>query len=115
MCSPCCHRTWNLGFGSGVRRLGCQALLDRARPDFLKLDVSLVRDIHENLIKQELIASLIRVAARVGASVIGEGVETHLEAQTLIDAGAQFGQGHLFAKPARPETIVVAARPGQEH
>ena len=47
--------------------------------------------------------------------MIAEGVETQLEAQTLIDAGAQFGQGYLFAEPAPPGTIVVSPQPGQEH
>jgi len=115
----CLSRLKSRGFAIALDDIGTgyasQTVIEQTRPDFLKLDTSLVRGIEENLMKQELIASLIRVAARVGASVIGEGVETHLEAQTLIDAGAQFGQGHLFAKPARPETIVVAARPGQEH
>ena len=60
-------------------------------------------------------SSLVRISARIGASVIAEGVETQLEAQTLIDAGAQFGQGYLFAAPALPGTIVVSPRPGQEH
>ncbi len=89
--------------------------MEQVRPDYLKLDISLVRGIEENLIKQELMSSLIRIAARIGASVIAEGVETQLEAQTLIDAGAQFGQGYLFAEPAPSGTIVVAPRPGQEH
>ena len=89
--------------------------MEQVRPDYLKLDISLVRGIEESLIKQELMSSLIRISARIGASVIAEGVETQLEAQTLIDAGAQFGQGYLFAEPAPPGTIVVSPQPGQEH
>jgi EAL domain-containing protein (putative c-di-GMP-specific phosphodiesterase class I) len=115
----CLARLKQRGFGIALDDIGTgylsQPVMDQVRPDYLKLDVSLVRGIEENLIKQELIASLIRISARIGASVIGEGVETHLEAQTLIDAGAQFGQGHLFAEPAPPGTIVISPRPGQEH
>ncbi len=92
-----------------------QPVLEQVRPDFLKLDTSLVRGIEANLIKQELIASLIRLSGHIGSSVIAEGVETDGEAQTLIGAGAQFGQGHLFAPPASPGTIVVSPRGGTEH
>lgn len=103
-------------FGDGLARLkesgfgvalddvgtgyGSQAVLDRVRPDFLKLDVSLVHNIDEHLIKQELLHSLIRIAARIGASVVAEGVETEEEAATLAAAGARYGQGFLFAEPA---------------
>ena len=107
------------GFGIALDDIGTgyasQPVIDEVRPDYLKLDVSLVRGIEENLIKQELISSLIRISARIGSSVIAEGVETPLEAKTLIDAGAQFGQGYLFAAPAPAGAIVIAPRRGQEH
>lgn len=107
------------GFGIALDDVGTgyasQAVLERLRPEFLKFDGSLVRDIDSNLIKQELIQSLIRIAARVGASVVAEGVETALEAQALIDAGAQFGQGYLFGAPTSPDAIVVPPRTEREH
>ena len=115
----CLTRLKSRGFGIALDDIGTgyasQPVMEQVRPDYLKLDVSLVRGIEENLIKQELLASLIRISARIGASVIAEGVETQLEAQTLIDSGAQFGQGYLFAEPAAAGTIVVSPRPGQEH
>ncbi len=76
-----------------------QAILEQLRPDYLKLDVSLVRKIDQNLIKQELLQSLVRIANRMGASVIAEGVETEEEARALAEAGAHYGQGYLFAEP----------------
>jgi EAL domain-containing protein (putative c-di-GMP-specific phosphodiesterase class I) len=117
--ADCLGRLKSRGFSIALDDIGTgyasQPVMERVRPDYLKLDTSLVRGIEGNLIKQELMSSLIRISARIGASVIAEGVETQLEAQTLIDAGAQFGQGYLFAEPAAPGTIVVAPRPGQEH
>jgi EAL domain-containing protein (putative c-di-GMP-specific phosphodiesterase class I) len=92
------------GFGVAVDDIGTgyasQSILEQLRPDYLKLDVSLVRKIDQNLIKQELLGSLVRIANRIGASVIAEGVETELEARALAEAGAQFGQGYLYARPA---------------
>jgi len=117
--ADCLGRLKSRGFGIALDDIGTgyasQPVMEQVRPDYLKLDISLVRGIEENLIKQELMSSLVRISARIGASVIAEGVETQLEAQTLIDAGAQFGQGYLFAAPALPGTIVVSPRPGQEH
>jgi len=78
---------------------GSQEILEELRPDYLKLDGSLVRKINQNLIKQELLHSLVRIANRIGASVIAEGVETEEEALVLADAGAHYGQGFLFARP----------------
>ena len=77
-------------------------LLERIRPQYMKLDVSLVRDVHENLIKQELLATIVELAGSINAEVIAEGVECCEEVDTLIDAGARFGQGYLFAEPAPP-------------
>jgi EAL domain-containing protein (putative c-di-GMP-specific phosphodiesterase class I)/GGDEF domain-containing protein len=103
-------RLKGFGLGVSVEDIGTgftsRAILEELRPDFLKLDVSLVRKIDENLIKQELLRSLVRIATRIGASVIAEGVETWDEARVLTEAGAQYGQGHLFARPtARVEEL----------
>lgn len=82
--------------GTGYATLGT---LDRVRPDYLKMDVSLVRGIDENLIKQELLASLVQIARRMGAHVVAEGIETVGETKALRAAGARYGQGYLFARP----------------
>ncbi len=83
----------------GTGRVGLAAI-ERARPDFLKLDRCLVRNLHESLMQQEVLATLARLAQRIGAALIGEGVETEAEATALAAGGARYGQGHLFAVPA---------------
>jgi EAL domain-containing protein (putative c-di-GMP-specific phosphodiesterase class I) len=90
-----------------------QAILERVKPDYLKLDLSLVRNIHENLIKQEVLLSLIRIADRIEAAVIAEGIESQAEADALCDAGAQYGQGYLFAMPAPADEVFIAGEPGE--
>jgi EAL domain-containing protein (putative c-di-GMP-specific phosphodiesterase class I) len=37
-----------------------------------------------------------------GAKVVAEGIETAEEMRAVIDTGAQYGQGYLFARPALP-------------
>lgn len=95
-----------LGFGVALDDVGTGyaslATLEQVRPDFLKVDVSLVHGVHQNLIKQELLSSLVNIGKRIGAEVIAEGVESENEASAVSDAGAKYGQGFLFAGPAAP-------------
>ena len=69
------------------------------RPDFVKVDPSLVREIDGHRIKQEAMASLVNIAGTLGADVIAEGVETEGEADALRRLGVRLAQGYLFAPP----------------
>jgi len=90
----------NLGFlvalddiGTGYSSL--QAISEIA-PDFLKIDISLTRDIHKSLIKQELMLTLTEMAARLSARVVAEGIELEEEREALQERGVELGQGFLF-------------------
>ena len=85
--------------GSGYSSLSSLAEI---RPDFVKLDMSLVRDVHKNLLKRELVATITRFARRVGIHVVAEGIETEDELSVLMETGVLLGQGYLFARPAFP-------------
>jgi EAL domain-containing protein (putative c-di-GMP-specific phosphodiesterase class I) len=65
-------------------------------PEFLKFDVSLVRDIHKSSIKRSLLESLRTLADKIKARVIAEGIEVEEERATLISLGVELGQGFLF-------------------
>jgi len=71
----------------------------KLRPDFLKLDISLIRGVHQNSAKQAVISSMVQVGRAVGATVIAEGVEERAEYETLVGLGVAWGQGYLFAHP----------------
>jgi EAL domain-containing protein (putative c-di-GMP-specific phosphodiesterase class I) len=79
--------------GAGYSTL--QTLAD-LEPDFLKFDVSLVRDIHKSRIKQSLLESLRGLAKKIEARVIAEGVESEEERHELHRLGIELGQGLLF-------------------
>ena len=68
-------------------------------PDFLKFDVSLVRDIDKSSIKRSLLESLHQLADKIKARVIAEGVERPEEREALLALGIELGQGWLFHKP----------------
>jgi EAL domain-containing protein (putative c-di-GMP-specific phosphodiesterase class I) len=66
------------------------------QPDFLKFDVSLVRDIDRSSIKRSLLDSLRQLATKIDARVIAEGVERVEEMATLLDLGIELAQGYHF-------------------
>lgn len=69
-------------------------------PDFLKLDLSLVRGIDRDLPRQALAAALAAFAYTTDALVVAEGIETATELATLERLGIQYGQGYHLARPS---------------
>lgn len=74
--------------------------ITEAQPDYIKMDITLVRDIDKSLIKQDIMKSLVQIAKRIGASVMAEGVETEKELDAIKKAGVQYAQGFFFSYPA---------------
>ena len=69
------------------------------KPHYIKLDLSLVRGIEKNILKQELIKAIQSLAVKMDSLVIAEGIETEEELNTLRQIGVTVGQGYYFAKP----------------
>ncbi|MCA9631653.1 MAG: EAL domain-containing protein [Myxococcales bacterium] len=69
-------------------------------PSVAKLDMSLVRQIHEHPVKQRLVAGMVQLCSEMGTQVVVEGVETEAERETLLACGCDLMQGFLFARPA---------------
>ena len=91
------------GFGIAIDDMGAgysslQALVE-VEPDYLKFDISLVRQIDRNLIKRSLLETLVDLSAKIGARVIAEGIELEPELKTLRDMGVPLGQGRYLAPP----------------
>ncbi|MBK9031783.1 MAG: EAL domain-containing protein [Myxococcales bacterium] len=87
--------------GGGFNRMNHLTPLDT---DFVKLDMSLVRDVDSHPVKQRLVSSVVGVCKDSGVRVIGEGVETAAEAKILAELGCDYLQGYLIARPAAPFT-----------
>jgi EAL domain-containing protein (putative c-di-GMP-specific phosphodiesterase class I) len=85
--------------GGGHARMGTFTPLDC---DYVKLDMSLVRDIDQHAMKQRLVRSVTELCREQGTKIIGEGVETEAEASVLVDLGCDYLQGYLIARPALP-------------
>lgn len=85
--------------GAGYAGLTSFAALE---PDFVKLDMSLVRDVDQNLTKQKLVRSISALCKDLGMVVVAEGIETVAERDAVVDLGCELLQGYLLAKPAPP-------------
>jgi len=85
--------------GAGHKRMNLFTPLDT---DFVKLDMSLVRDIDSHPMKQELVTSVVKLCKQQGILVIGEGVETQPECDFLIGIGCDLLQGYHIARPGPP-------------
>jgi EAL domain-containing protein (putative c-di-GMP-specific phosphodiesterase class I) len=84
-------------FGAGQSRL---MELVEVPPDYLKLDMSLVRDIDQSPKRQDLVRALVSFMCDLGIEVIAEGIERVEEADTCRDLGCSLGQGFFLGRPA---------------
>jgi EAL domain-containing protein (putative c-di-GMP-specific phosphodiesterase class I) len=82
--------------GSGYSGLESIA---RLRPAFLKIDMSLVRDVHVSVVNREMVKAIVSLGHGIGAAVVAEGIQAEAEAQTLIEIGVDYGQGFYLARP----------------
>ena len=95
----------NLGFriaiddvGAGYAGLSSLGLLE---PEVVKLDMSLIRDIHRSDPKQSVVRAMVRLCREeLGVLVACEGVEAVEEREVLKDFGCDYLQGYLFGAPA---------------
>jgi EAL domain-containing protein (putative c-di-GMP-specific phosphodiesterase class I)/DNA-binding NarL/FixJ family response regulator len=103
------------GYLHQLRAAGCRIAVDdagagyaslrhilRLRPDYIKLDMTLTRDIDTDGDRRALASSLLTFAREVSATVIAEGIETQAELDTLRSLGATLGQGYFLARPSEP-------------
>ncbi|MEO8801523.1 MAG: EAL domain-containing protein [Polyangiaceae bacterium] len=84
--------------GAGYAGLSSFVALE---PEFVKLDMSLVRDIHESPIRERLVTSMTTLCRDMGIEVIAEGVENAQESARILNAGCNLVQGFFFARPER--------------
>jgi EAL domain-containing protein (putative c-di-GMP-specific phosphodiesterase class I)/CheY-like chemotaxis protein len=85
--------------GAGYSGLNSLATV---QPDFVKLDISLVRSLDKDVVRRRLVQLLTQLCNDLKISVVAEGVETPAERDALVDLGIDLLQGYLFARPAAP-------------
>lgn len=84
-------------FGVGQTRL---VELANATPDYLKFDISLIREIHlapKRL--HQMVSTFVKATQDLGIASIAEGIECSGEAETCQNLGFNFAQGFFYGRP----------------
>jgi EAL domain-containing protein (putative c-di-GMP-specific phosphodiesterase class I) len=84
-------------FGAGYAGLN---LLARFQPDFVKIDIDLIRGVDSDRTRQIIVGSIVDLCEKLSIVALAEGVETADERDFLASAGIDLMQGFLFARPA---------------
>ncbi len=69
------------------------------KPKYLKYDKTLIKNISEDLIRQELLKSMLEFSNKIGSIMIAEGIENERDLEFLKEHGILYGQGYLLGMP----------------
>lgn len=79
-------------------------------PSYVKVEMQVIRGIHTDTNKQQIVAGLVNRAHKLGTQVIAEGVETAEELRTLMGLDVDLAQGYFLSRPAAvPEPVSAEA------
>lgn len=92
-------------FGAGHSGLDMFA---RFAPDEIKLDMNLVRNIDRDPRRRAIVSAVVHMCHELDTLLIGEGIETSAEAETLRELGVRYHQGFWYARPAVGELPSVS-------
>lgn len=93
-------------FGSGLSSFN---YLKNFVVQFVKIDGSFVRAMHDSSIDRAIVDSINQIAHRLGAETIAEHVETSAIATHLREIGVDYAQGYALAKPQPIESFLESA------
>jgi diguanylate cyclase (GGDEF)-like protein len=84
-------------FGSG---LGSFSSLKHLPIDYLKIDGTYTRNLQTDLVNQEMVAAMIKLARTMEFKIVAEQVEQQDDFDWLRDVGVDFVQGNFIEAPA---------------
>jgi EAL domain-containing protein (putative c-di-GMP-specific phosphodiesterase class I) len=84
----------------------------RLKPDIVKLDMSLTRDVDADPARQALASAMCAFCRNVRIVLVAEGIETGAELEMLRDLGVPTGQGFHLGRPAGLKAAHQLARRG---
>lgn len=83
-------------YGSGYNS---EKMLITVSPDYIKVDIAIVKGIHQSSDKRAIVEYIVNYAHERGKFIIAEGVETQEETEEVIRLGVDYLQGYYMAKP----------------
>jgi EAL domain-containing protein (putative c-di-GMP-specific phosphodiesterase class I) len=82
--------------GSGYNSLKTLIYL---KPEFIKLDKSLIQNIDQRVEQQQLVKLIVDYAKRSSTEIIAEGIERFEDLAYIVELGVDYGQGYALGKP----------------
>ena len=80
-------------------------------PRYVKVDVTIVRDVDVDENKQQIVKNIVEYAHQREMQIIAEGIETGAELKKLLEIGVDLLQGFYLARPgAVPPALSEDAR-----
>lgn len=83
----------------------------KLKPKYLKLDLSLVKGVAQDPVKQDTIQSLVHLSNKTNSFIIAEGIETEEDLKVIEQLGVPFAQGYYFYRPMSVEKINALEKP----
>ena len=96
-------------FGTGYSSL---TYLRRFPIDVVKIDRSFVAELTADPGGEAIVHALVEVCHALGATVLGEGVESAEQASRLRELGCELGQGRYFSPPLAADDVARLLRDG---
>ncbi len=83
-------------YGSGYNS---EVNLLELNPKYVKVDISIIRDVDKDANKQQIIRNIVDYAHGRDMMIIAEGLETAAELEKVLELGVDFLQGYYLARP----------------
>lgn len=92
-------------YGAGYNS---ESVLLAMSPDYIKIDMAIIRNINQDPQRQKLVANIVDYARTKQIKTIAEGIETKAEKATAIKLGVDYLQGYYIGRPEfEPEKTIV--------
>lgn len=84
-------------YGSGYN--GEKSLL-AVSPKYIKIDMVIIRNIDQDVDKQQIVSNIVEYAHQRGMYIVAEGLERPEELRKVLELGVDLLQGYYLARPA---------------
>ncbi len=97
----CRRRGFLLAIDDWGQHQGNLAILETVRPDFVKLEVEMVRGAHAHRFRRSLVEGVIELCRSLNIKIVLEGIETESDWRWAKASQADFLQGYFLGRPLR--------------
>ncbi len=74
-------------------------IIGEVLPDIIKIDRTVIQNIHSNRVKESMLKGLLLIAKETGSLVVAEGIENEDEAMVMVRNKVDLAQGYFYGRP----------------